>query len=90
MAGDEIVFVGVTSARSSARSTPADSLWIILKTRAPFWKREATPRRSALQIEARQRDQQSAETLVAEILIRFRVSFPQGSSRTEFPRSTVQ
>ncbi|PKH20969.1 molybdopterin synthase catalytic subunit MoaE [Enterobacterales bacterium CwR94] len=41
--GDEIVLVGVTSAHRSAAFAAAEYLMDILKTRAPFWKRETTP-----------------------------------------------
>ncbi|VFS49385.1 Molybdopterin synthase catalytic subunit [Budvicia aquatica] len=40
--GDEIVFVGVTSAHRSSAFEAAEFIMDYLKTRAPFWKREAT------------------------------------------------
>lgn len=40
--GDEIVFVGVTSAHRSMAFESAEFIMDYLKTRAPFWKREAT------------------------------------------------
>lgn len=40
--GDEIVFVGVTSAHRSMAFEAAEFIMDYLKTRAPFWKREAT------------------------------------------------
>ena len=43
--GDEIVFVGVTSAHRSSAFEAGQFIMDYLKTRAPFWKRE--PRRKA-------------------------------------------
>ncbi|MEC5341038.1 molybdopterin synthase catalytic subunit MoaE [Brenneria populi] len=40
--GDEIVFVGVSAAHRSAAFDAAQFIMDYLKTRAPFWKREAT------------------------------------------------
>ena len=40
--GDEIVLVGVSSAHRAAAFTAAEFIMDQLKTRAPFWKREAT------------------------------------------------
>lgn len=40
--GDEIVFVGVTGAHRSQAFEAAEFIMDYLKTRAPFWKREAT------------------------------------------------
>ena len=40
---DEIVFVGVTSAHRSSAFDAGQFIMDYLKTRAPFWKREATP-----------------------------------------------
>jgi molybdopterin synthase catalytic subunit len=40
--GDEIVFVGVTSAHRSMAFDAAEFIMDYLKTRVPFWKREAT------------------------------------------------
>jgi molybdopterin synthase catalytic subunit len=40
--GDEIVFVGVTSAHRSSAFEAGQFIMDYLKTRAPFWKREAT------------------------------------------------
>lgn len=40
--GDEIVFVGVTSAHRSSAFAAAEFIMDYLKTKAPFWKREAT------------------------------------------------
>lgn len=41
--GDEIVFVGVSAAHRQAAFDAAQFIMDYLKTRAPFWKREATP-----------------------------------------------
>lgn len=41
--GDEIVFVGVTGAHRGMAFDAAEFIMDYLKTRAPFWKREATP-----------------------------------------------
>lgn len=40
--GDEIVFVGVTSVHRSTAFAAAEFIMDYLKTKAPFWKREAT------------------------------------------------
>ena len=40
--GDEIVFVGITSAHRSTAFVAAEFIMDYLKTRAPFWKREVT------------------------------------------------
>ncbi len=40
--GDEIVFVGVASAHRSSAFDAGQFIMDYLKTRAPFWKREAT------------------------------------------------
>ncbi|AJI93878.1 molybdopterin synthase catalytic subunit [Yersinia ruckeri] len=40
--GDEIVFVGVTGAHRGMAFDAAEFIMDYLKTRAPFWKREAT------------------------------------------------
>lgn len=58
--GDEIVFVGVTSAHRSSAFAAAEFIMDYLKTRAPFWKREATQQGSRW-VEARDHDQQAAE-----------------------------
>ncbi|WP_038198383.1 molybdopterin synthase catalytic subunit MoaE [Xenorhabdus bovienii] len=39
--GEEIVFVGVTSAHRSMAFTAAEFIMDYLKTRAPFWKKES-------------------------------------------------
>lgn len=52
--GDEIVFVGVTSAHRSSAFEAGQFIMDYLKTRAPFWKREATPEGDRW-VEARER-----------------------------------
>ncbi|EJQ9463834.1 molybdopterin synthase catalytic subunit MoaE [Salmonella enterica] len=58
--GDEIVFVGVTSAHRSSAFDAGQFIMDYLKTRAPFWKREATPEGDRW-VEARDSDQQLAK-----------------------------
>jgi molybdopterin synthase catalytic subunit len=58
--GDEIVFVGVTGAHRSSAFEAAQFIMDYLKTRAPFWKREATPEGSRW-VDARDSDKQAAE-----------------------------
>lgn len=41
--GEEIVFVGVTSVHRGSAFDAGEFIMDYLKTRAPFWKREATP-----------------------------------------------
>lgn len=57
--GDEIVFVGVSAAHRAAAFASAEFIMDYLKTRAPFWKREATPEGDRW-VEARDSDQQAA------------------------------
>lgn len=57
--GDEIVFVGVSAAHRGAAFESAEFIMDYLKTRAPFWKREATPEGNRW-VEARDSDQQAA------------------------------
>ncbi|MFY2739684.1 molybdopterin synthase catalytic subunit MoaE [Pseudocitrobacter faecalis] len=57
--GDEIVFVGVTSAHRSSGFEATEFIMDYLKTRAPFWKREATPEGDRW-VEARDSDKQAA------------------------------
>ncbi len=45
--GDEIIFVGVTSAHRSSAFEAGQFIMDYLKTRAPFWKRKATPKATA-------------------------------------------
>jgi molybdopterin synthase catalytic subunit len=58
--GDEIVFVGVTSAHRSMAFDAAEFIMDYLKTRAPFWKREATEQGDRW-VDARDSDQQAAK-----------------------------
>lgn len=58
--GDNIVFVGVTSAHREEAFQAAEFLMDYLKTRAPFWKKELTAQ-GAVWVESQAKDQQSAE-----------------------------
>lgn len=58
--GDEIVLVGVSSAHRDSAFTAASYIMDILKTQAPFWKREATARGDRW-VSARGTDQQAAK-----------------------------
>lgn len=58
--GDEIVFVGVSAAHRSAAFDAAQFMMDYLKTRAPFWKREATPEGEHW-VESRDSDKQAAQ-----------------------------
>jgi len=58
--GDEIVLVGVTSGHRSQAFDAAQFIMDYLKTRAPFWKREATEQGERW-VEARDTDRQAAK-----------------------------
>ncbi|CAM3597744.1 Molybdopterin synthase catalytic subunit [Klebsiella variicola subsp. tropica] len=58
--GEEIVFVGVTSAHRGSAFAAGEFIMDYLKTRAPFWKREATPEGERW-VDARDSDRQAAE-----------------------------
>ncbi|MBP2837354.1 MULTISPECIES: molybdopterin synthase catalytic subunit MoaE [Dickeya] len=58
--GDEIVFVGVSGAHRQASFDAAQFIMDYLKTRAPFWKREATQDGDRW-VDARDSDRQAAE-----------------------------
>ena len=58
--GEEIVFVGVTSAHRSSAFAAGEFIMDYLKSRAPFWKREATPEGERW-VDARDSDRQAAE-----------------------------
>ncbi|MDU6391019.1 MULTISPECIES: molybdopterin synthase catalytic subunit MoaE [unclassified Pantoea] len=58
--GDEIVFVGVTSAHRGSAFAAAEFIMDYLKTRAPFWKREATEQGDRW-VDARDSDHQAAQ-----------------------------
>ena len=57
--GDEIVFVGVTSAHRGMAFEANEFIMDHLKTRAPFWKREATEEGDRW-VDARDSDKQAA------------------------------
>lgn len=58
--GDQIVFVGVTSAHRGAAFEACEFIMDYLKTRAPFWKKEQTPETSRW-VDARETDTTAAE-----------------------------
>ncbi|MGC0781620.1 molybdopterin synthase catalytic subunit MoaE [Pantoea agglomerans] len=58
--GDEIVLVGVTSAHRGSAFSAAEFIMDYLKTRAPFWKREAT-KQGERWVDARDSDHQAAQ-----------------------------
>ncbi len=58
--GDQIVFVGVSSAHRKAAFEAAEFVMDYLKTQAPFWKKEQTGAGSVW-VEARAGDQQAAQ-----------------------------
>jgi len=58
--GDEIVFVGVSSAHRGSAFAATEFIMDYLKTRAPFWKREATENGDRW-VDARDSDHQAAE-----------------------------
>jgi len=58
--GDEIVLVGVTSVHRGSAFSAAEFIMDYLKTRAPFWKREATEQGDRW-VDARDSDHQAAQ-----------------------------
>lgn len=58
--GDNIVFVGVSSAHREDAFSAADFLMDYLKTRAPFWKKELTDQGSVW-IESQEKDASAAK-----------------------------
>jgi len=58
--GDNIVFVGVTSAHREEAFKAADFLMDYLKTRAPFWKKELT-KAGSVWIESQEKDERAAK-----------------------------
>ena len=58
--GDQIVFVGVTSAHRGAAFEACEFIMDYLKTRAPFWKKEQTPDESRW-VDARETDTSAAD-----------------------------
>lgn len=59
--GDQIVFVGVTSAHREHAFQAAEFLMDFLKTRAPFWKKEITPEGENVWVEAKNKDGEATE-----------------------------
>ena len=57
---DQIVLVAVTSAHRGEAFAACEFIMDYLKTRAPFWKREATPE-GARWVDARDKDDSAAE-----------------------------
>ncbi|WP_226663197.1 molybdenum cofactor biosynthesis protein MoaE [Microbulbifer aggregans] len=61
-AGDEIVFVGITSAHRQAALDACAFIMDFLKSRAPFWKKELTAGGSAGQwVEAKKSDESALQ-----------------------------
>ncbi|WP_318495685.1 molybdopterin synthase catalytic subunit MoaE [Photobacterium leiognathi] len=58
--GDQIVFVGVTSAHRGGAFEACEFIMDYLKTRAPFWKKEQTPEQSRW-VDARETDTSAAD-----------------------------
>lgn len=58
--GEPIVFVGTASAHRQAAFDACNFIMDYLKTRAPFWKREATPEGERW-VDARDSDREAAE-----------------------------
>lgn len=59
-AGDQIVFVGVSSAHRGSAFEACEFIMDYLKTKAPFWKKERTTE-STRWVESRDSDAQAAE-----------------------------
>lgn len=59
LAGEEIVFVGVSAWHRHAAFESAEFIMDYLKTRAPFWKRESTAQGERW-VEAKQSDEQAS------------------------------
>ena len=58
--GDQIVFVGVTSAHRKEAFAACEFIMDYVKTRAPFWKKETTPDGDRW-VDARDSDQEAVE-----------------------------
>ncbi|PAU39359.1 molybdopterin synthase catalytic subunit [Vibrio coralliilyticus] len=58
--GDQIVFVGVSSAHRSAAFEACEFIMDYLKTKAPFWKKERTTEETRW-VESRESDAKAAE-----------------------------
>lgn len=59
--GDQIVFVGTTSAHREHAFLAAEFLMDFLKTRAPFWKKETSQEGKSVWVEAKDKDDVAAE-----------------------------
>ncbi len=59
--GEQIVFVGVSSAHRDAAFSACEFIMDILKTSAPFWKKEQHVNGSSGWVDAKDADQQRAE-----------------------------
>ena len=59
--GDQIVFVGVSSAHRQDAFHAAEFLMDYLKTRAPFWKKEIDLSGESIWVEAKSKDEEAAE-----------------------------
>lgn len=59
--GDQIVFVGVSSAHRDAAFSACEFIMDVLKTTAPFWKKEIHRDGSGHWVDAKNSDQQRAE-----------------------------
>lgn len=58
--GNQIVFVGVTSAHREHAFQAAEFLMDFLKTRAPFWKKEINLEGKTVWVEAKNKDDEAA------------------------------
>jgi molybdopterin synthase catalytic subunit len=58
--GEQIVFVGVASAHRGEAFAACEFIMDYLKTRAPFWKKEATPEGDGRWVDARDTDDHAA------------------------------
>lgn len=60
--GEQIVFVGVSSAHRDAAFAACEFIMDILKTSAPFWKKEQLVNGTSGWVDAKETDQQRAES----------------------------
>ncbi len=58
--GEQIVFVGVTSAHREHAFQAAEFLMDFLKTKAPFWKKESTTTGCSIWVDAKEGDEDKA------------------------------
>ncbi|MGL4829326.1 MAG: molybdopterin synthase catalytic subunit MoaE [Vibrio sp.] len=65
LSGDQIVFVGVTSAHRNAAFAACEFIMDYLKTRAPFWKKELTTEESRW-VDSRESDQKAAQRWIKD------------------------